>query len=118
MKKIISMLLVCVLTLGCVFALASCSKATESYANKINKAADKDKPYTYDKVMKDLGDEAIDLTFGTGIGTVMAVKGCDDWDDIEEKIDNDETVKGIVIVFNLKKEATKAEYREITADDN
>ncbi|MBE6536580.1 MAG: hypothetical protein E7673_01370 [Ruminococcaceae bacterium] len=117
MKRFISLLLVCVFVLGCAFSLASCSKATESYANKINKAAEKDKHYTYEKVMKDLGDEAIDLTFGTGVGTVMAVKGCSEWADIEEKLKNDATVKGIVIVFDLKKEAIKAEYREINEND-
>ena len=117
MKRIISFLLACVLMVGCALTLASCSKATESYANKINKAAEKDKHYTYDEVMKDLGDEAIDFTFGTGIGTVMAVKGCSEWEDIEEKLEKDETVKGIVIVFNFQKKATKAEYREINNDD-
>ena len=115
MKRIISMILVCVLAMGCVFTLAACSKATESYANKINKAAEKDKHYTHEKVMKDLDDEAIDFTVA-GTGVVIAVKGCDDWDDIEDELEEGKTVKGIVITFALGK-ATKAIYREITEED-
>ena len=46
MNKIISMILVCALLLGCVFAFASCSNISESYAKKINKAAEADKHYT------------------------------------------------------------------------
>ena len=36
MKKIVSLALVCVLLLGCVFALASCGNISESYAEKVN----------------------------------------------------------------------------------
>ena len=40
MKKILSAVLVCVLIFGCVLTLASCGKISESYAKKINKAAE------------------------------------------------------------------------------
>ena len=39
MKRILSTLLVCVLLVGCVLSFASCSKISESYADKINEAA-------------------------------------------------------------------------------
>ncbi len=118
MKKIISALLVCVLLVGCVLSMASCSKVSESYAEKINKAADKDKHYTVDKVLKDLGDEAIDDFYLPLLksGIIMAVKGCDDYDDIKEKWDEGKEVKGIVITIAGDK-AIKAEYRVITDKD-
>jgi len=42
MKKILSAVLACVLIIGCVLTLASCGKISESYAKKINKAAEAD----------------------------------------------------------------------------
>lgn len=115
MKRILSTVLACALILCCVLALASCSKATESYAKKINEAAESGEYYTYTQVLDDLGDEAIDLTVAKS-GTIIAVKGCTNWDEIEDKLDNDETVKGIVILMAAGK-AISAEYREINAED-
>lgn len=115
MKKILSLMLVCVFAIGCVLSLASCSKATEYYAKKINEAAEKGEHYTYTQVLDDLGDEAIDITVAK-TGTIIAVRGCTTWDEIEDKLDAGKTVKGIVIVMTLGK-AISAEYREITPDD-
>ena len=115
MKKIISLALVCVMLMGCVFALASCGKISESYAEKINKAAEKGKHYTYEEVMEDLGDNAIDITLLKN-GIIVAVKGCETVDDVKAKIDEGKTVKGIVVVVALGK-ATSATYKEITEDD-
>ena len=116
MKKIISLVLVAVLM---VLALASCSNISQSYADKINKAAENDKHYTYEDVKKDLGEDVVDITvtvIGSTNGTLIAVKGCDSVEDIHEKIDNDETVKGIVVVI-LNSKATSASYKELTKDD-
>lgn len=115
MKKILSAVLVCVLIFGCVLTLASCGKISESYAKKINKAAEKDEHYTYDEVMEDLGDNAVDITFLKS-GVIVAVKGCESLDDIKDKIDDGKTVKGIVITVVAGK-ATSATYKEITKDD-
>ena len=115
MKKIISTLLVCVLLVGCVFTLASCSNISESYAEKINEAAEAKEPYTYEEVMEDLGDNAIDITLLKS-GVIIAVKGCESLDDIEDKIDDGEKLKGIVVTV-LAGKATGAEYRVITEDD-
>ena len=106
-----------------LLTLASCG-ISERYANKINdKAADGDH-ITYEKVVKKLGEKNIvDLTvndpiFGSGhSGVVIAVKGCDSWEDVQAKLDAGKTVKGIVITF-LGDKAQSAEYRAITADDN
>ena len=118
MKRILSTVLACALILCCVLALASCSKATESYAKKINEAADADEHYTAAKVIEDLGDEAIDDLYSATLksGVIMAVKGCETYDEIKEKWDNDEEVKGIIITI-VGGKAIKAEYRVINESD-
>ena len=120
MKKIISLALVCVMLMGCVFALASCGNISESYAEKINKAAEKGEHYSYADVKDDLGDNAIDITIGVGdsfkSGVIVAVKGCETVEDVQAKIDEGKTVKGIVVVIALGK-AASASYKEITEDD-
>ena len=120
MKKIISLALVCVMLMGCVFALASCGNISESYAEKINKAAEKGEHYSYADVKDDLGDNAIDITIGVGdsfkSGVIVAVKGCETVEDVQAKIDEGKTVKGIVVGIALGK-ATSAAYKEITEDD-
>ena len=118
MKKIVSLALVVVM-LVCV--LASCGNISESYAKKINEAAANKEHYTYSQVIEDLGgkEEVADLTItllGSTNGTVIAVKGCSNWDEIEDKIDEGETVKGIVVVI-VNNKAISAEYKEITAND-
>lgn len=115
MKKILSAVLACVLIIGCVLALASCGKISESYAKKINKAAEADEHYTYDQVKEDLGDNAVDITILKS-GVIIAVKGCETLDEIEDKLDDGKTVKGIVITVVAGK-ATSAIYKEITEED-
>ena len=115
MKKILSAVLACVLILGCIFTLASCGKISESYAKKVNKAAEAGEHYTYDQVMEDLGDNAVDITL-LKTGVIVAVKGCETLDEIEDKIDDGKTVKGIVVTVVAGK-ATSATYKEITEDD-
>ena len=115
MKKIISMVLVCVLLVSSVFALASCGNISESYAKKINKAAEDDKHYTYDQVIKDLGEDAIDITVLKS-GVIIAIKGVSSLDELEDKLDEGKTLKGIVVTV-LAGKATKAAYKEITEDD-
>ena len=115
MKKILSAVLACVLIIGCVLALASCGKISESYAKKINKAAEADEHYTYDQVKEDLGENAVDITILKS-GVIIAVKGCETLDEIEDKLDDGKTVKGIVITVVAGK-ATSATYKEITEED-
>ena len=111
MKKILAL----VLALSFVFMFASCGKISESYAKKINAAAEKGEHYTYDQVVEDLGDNAIEIAL-LGTGVVIAVKGCESVSDIKEKIEDGKTVKGIVVTMFANK-ATAASYREITEKD-
>ena len=117
MKRILSTLIVCALLVGCVLSFASCSKISESYAEKINKAAEAGEHYTYDQVVEDLGDNAIEIGFSVvKSGIIIAVKGCESIDDIKQMIEAGDTIKGIVVVVTLNK-AISAEYRVITEDD-
>lgn len=115
MKKILSVALVVVMLVATMLTIVSCGNISESYAEKINKAAKDGEHYTYDEVVEDLGENAVELAF-LGNGVVIAVKGCESIDDIREKIDNGETVKGIVVTMIAKK-ATAATYKEITEED-
>ena len=115
MKRIISSVLVVAMVLAMVFALASCSNISQSYADKINKAAEDGEPFTKAQVLEDLGEDAFEVNLLIG-GVVIAVAGCDSIDDVEAKIDNGETVKGIIVTIVLGK-ATSAKYGEITEDD-
>ena len=110
--KAIAFMLVSVML---VFALASCGKISESYADKINKAAEKGEHYTYDQVVEDLGENAVEIAIA-GTGVVVAVKDCDSLEDIQEKLEDGKKVKGIVVTMAFGK-ATGAKYKEITAED-
>ncbi len=110
--RIVSMLMV-VVFIGA--ALASCSNISQSYADKVNKAAEDGEAYTSDKVKEDLGENAVEIAL-MGTGAIVAVDGCKSLSDIQAKINDGQTVKGIVVTIVLGK-ATKAVYKEITADD-
>ena len=118
MKKVLKLSSLLLVLVAC-FTLASCSKISEGYAKKINKAAEKEDYITYEEVEKALGDEAVFVgveVLGSANGVVVAVKGCDSLEDIQAKLDEGKTVKGITIAI-LNSKATKAEYKEITKDD-
>ncbi len=134
MKKIVSLVLVCVLMLGVMFTLASCgSNISAAYAEKVNEAAKNKEPLTHEQVLKDLGDAAIDATadipvLGVG-GVVVAIKGIDasEYKDLEleevmekleadaEKLEEGETLEAIVIVIAGGK-ATNATYSKYPDD--
>ena len=115
MKRILSIVLVASVLATLCLSLASCGKISESYAKKINAAADKGEHYSYDQVVEDLGDNAIEIAI-LGTGVVIAVKGCESIEDIQEMIEDGKTVKGIVVTM-LANKAMSASYREITKDD-
>ena len=117
MKKILSLILVCVFM---TTVLVSCgSNISESYAKKINDAAKGENAITYDEVMADLGDEAIDITVAIPIvgrgGVIIAVKGVKSQEDLEKLVEEGKEVKGIVVTIAGGK-ATAAKYGEINED--
>lgn len=108
-----------VLLLVCLATLVGCSKISQGYADKINKAADKNEHITYEEVKDALGDESVFVgveLLGSANGVVIAVKGCDSLEDIEAKVKEGKTVKGISIVIANNK-AISAEYAEISEED-
>ena len=100
MKRIVSLILVCILMVG---VLASCgSNVTEAYAKKINDAFKNDKALAYADVMDALGDEA----FGEPVGTegheggfVIAIKGVTNEEDLKELVKSSEEIEGLVVTF-------------------
>ena len=113
MKKLFAILVALVL----VVSLASCSKVSQKYADKVNKAAEAGECYTLAQVKEDLGDEAIEVIVPViNTGVVIAVKGCESYDEIKAKLDEGKETKGIIIVI-AGGEAKSAEYRVITEED-
>ena len=96
-----------------VVGFVGCSKVSQSYADKINEAADKEEYYTFDEVMEDLGDEAQDYTgtlFGSPrAGFIYAIKGVTTKEEFEELRDSEEPTECLIIVIANGK-ATSAKY--------
>lgn len=114
MKKIGKTLLVFVSLLSLVL-LASCSKVNQKYADKINAAAESGEHYTVEKIRKDLGDEAIEILILNN-GVIIAVKGVKSEEDLEEKLESEEVVEGLLITI-LNGKAISATYEEIDLSD-
>ena len=113
MKKLFAILVALVL----VVSLASCSKVSQKYADKVNEAAEAGECYTLAQVKEDLGDEAIEIIVPViNTGVVIAVKGCESYDEIKAKLDEGKEAKGIIIAI-AGGEAKSAEYRVITEED-
>ena len=84
MKKLFAILVALVL----VVSLASCSKVSQKYADKVNEAAEAGECYTLAQVKEDLGDEAIEIIIPViNTGVVIAVKGCESYDEIKAKLE-------------------------------
>lgn len=119
MKKIFKALGAVIASGAVVVSLASCSNVTQDYADKIVEKANDSKNYTYEEVMKKLGDEAINGTIevaGYRAGVVIGVKGIKTKEDLQAKIDAGEDVEGIVVTIANGK-ATTARYGKINASD-
>ena len=114
MKK--SFKLISLILLIAVFSvmLFSCSNATADYAEKINAAAKSGEAYTYEQVMEDLGDEAVDIT-ALQSGIIIAVKGVTSVETLKERVNAGEKLDGIVVTMALGK-AKSAVFKTITID--
>lgn len=111
-SSIFAMFLALVLLAGC--------NISQSFADKVNKAAEKDDHYTYAEVIEKLGkDNVVDLTIevvGYRSGVVIGVKGLSDKEELEKKFDEGKEVPGIVIFIENGK-AIKAEYKTLSKSD-
>ena len=114
MNRIKKVLLGLALAFVCVVTLASCSKVSQSYADKINEAAKTEEKITYEDAKSALGDEVlVDIA-----GQMIAVKGLTK-DNYKEKLDNaDENTKFSVIMVNtLLGNCVSATYAEFTVKE-
>ena len=62
MNRVKKILLSLAVAFAFVITLASCSKISQSYADKINDAAEKKVYITYETAKSDIGDECFDIT--------------------------------------------------------
>lgn len=114
MNRVKKILLSLAVAFAFVITLASCSKVSQSYADKINEAAKTDEKITYEDAKSALGDELlIDIA-----GQMIAVKGLTK-DNYKEKLENaDENTKFSVIMVNtLLGNCVSATYAEFTVKD-
>jgi len=114
MNRVKKILLSLAVAFAFVITLASCSKVSQSYADKINEAAKTDEKITYEDAKSALGDELlIDIA-----GQMIAVKGLTK-DNYKEKLENaDENTKFSVIMVNtLLGNCVSATYGEFTVKD-
>jgi len=86
-----------VLFLFAAFVLVGCG-VSEKYADKVNKAAEKEEYLTYDEVIDDLGEATISPILGIG-DVYIWVKGCKNLDEVEDKIDEGKELKALYIKF-------------------
>lgn len=107
MRKFIK-LFILVIVLFITLTMTGCF--TERTADKINKKAEKDDPYTYEEVIDMLGDSTFDfLEKNTKTGYCVWISGCKDYDTAKKKHDDGKTLNSLTVTFVLGK-ATDAKY--------
>ena len=115
MKKFTKVFALVLVAVVCLSIFTACSNISQAYADKINKAAGRDEHLEYLDVLNDLGDNAIDITV-LKTGVIIAAQGCESLEDLNAKLDEGKTVKGIIVTI-VGGKATKAEYKVLTKDD-
>ena len=117
MKKIKRIFLAIALCFVTVITLASCSKVSKSYADKINKAHENGNDLTYEDVVKDLGDECIDCTTVKN-GMLVAIKGYTK-DNYKEKLNaaNGDTKFEFITITVVLGKCSYAYYASGTANE-
>lgn len=108
MRKFRNVLLSLALAFVFVLTLASCSKVSQSYADKINEAAKTEEKITYADAKDALGDECWDWTASGLTGFLYAVKGYKSTmtaEELDKKFSEaDENTKFEVIVITVAAE--------------
>lgn len=100
MKALRRILVSFALVFVALITLASCSNATQSYADKINKRYSEGNAITYEDAVADLGDECINVTVAKN-GVLVAINGYTK-DNYEEKLNSaDENTKFKFIVITV-----------------
>ena len=115
MNRVKKILLSLAVAFAFVITLASCSKVSQSYADKINNAAEKNENITYETAKEDIGDECFDVLGNKLFTVLVAVKGYKNdmtFEQLDAKLDElDENTKiSCLIVVVLAGKCTSAIY--------
>ena len=115
MNRVKKILLSLAVAFAFVITLASCSKVSQSYADKINDAAEKKEYITYETAKEDIADECFDVLNNKVFTVLVAVKGYKNdmtFEQLDEKLDElDENTKiSCLIVIVLAGKCTSAVY--------
>lgn len=108
MKKTLKTIILS-LILAIALAFTGCG-VSQSSADKINEAVKNGEPMSVEEVEKLCGDPTFELLMA-GTGTYIYVAGCDEWDDVEEKLKEEKPMKAIIVTFVAGK-ATLAVYND------
>lgn len=86
-----------------MIAFVGCAGVNQSYADKVNEAAEAKEYLTYEDVVKDLGEPTIKVAGSIAIldvtGAATWAKGCDTAEELAAKVEAGEAVDTIVITF-------------------
>ena len=117
MKKLKRIFLAIALCFVTVITLASCSKVSKSYADKINNAYQAGNALTYEDVVNELGDECIDSTIAKN-GLLTAVKGLTK-ENYKEKLNaaSSDTKFEFITITVVQGKCTYAHYASGTANE-
>ena len=118
MKNFKRVLLSLVLVFVALIALASCSKVSQSYADKINNNyQNKTNIVTYEEAKEALGDECIDITVAK-TGKLVAVKGLNK-DNYKEKLQaaDADTKFSFIVITVVQGNCSNALYASGTANE-
>ena len=118
MKKVFKLSMIALVALFSLFTLASCGGVSESMAEDINKAAEKDEHFIYSELMDKLGDPVIDATIkvlDSRNGVVTWAKGYDNFEDYKAALEDEKEVKVLVVTF-VDNKARSAVYEDGKAE--
>jgi hypothetical protein len=95
MKKTLKTMILAMILAVCL-AFTGCG-ISQSTVDKINEAAKEGEPMTIEQVKKRLGDDYLEGTLALGSGVMIYVKGCDDWEDVQENLDEGKSMKAVIV---------------------
>ncbi len=115
MNRVKKILLSLAVAFAFVITLASCSKVSQSYADKINDAAEKKEYITYETAKEDIADECFDVLNNKVFTVLVAVKGYKNditWAELDKKLDelDKDTKVSCLIVLVFAGKCTSALY--------
>ena len=115
MNRVKKILLSLAVAFAFVITLASCSKVSQSYADKINNAAKDGEAITYETAKSDLGDECFDVLNNGLFNILVAVKGYKNdmtMEELDKKLDelDKDTKVSCIIVTVMANKCTSALY--------